>query len=315
MSDMRSYLRVLQNPFDFMPCRLGGENMQPSGLATMNVRGILPFASTISIVVYPWAQNGFLAGAGTPTAGLYTYAINSGFNFPGGPSLAALAAEGRIIAAGIRVTSVDNSNNNQGVITIGCLPRNQSGTSGSGIDQDGLPFAATGTSTQGAVQFNNYLQTESYPLRCGATAVWRPQDPLDFTFRDTPVLSVTSAVPSGTDLTPVFVIGVQGGNATGSLLIEIVSHIEYTVSSGVTGVISTGEGNMSDDQIVKVAKAAFRGLTDSTFEGVRGGLDSAISQGVKLLPGGLGQAASLGYGALKGAASNAYAYYSATNST
>jgi hypothetical protein len=275
-SDMAQYQRVLSNPWDEMPVRLGGENMQPSGIATMNARGILALSGTgnTSIVVYPWAQQSLLSsGSASPT---YTYAVNANFSFPGGASLDALAAEGRIIAAGIRITSIDNANNNQGVVTIGCLPRNQVATPNVGNDADGIPFAATTTATQGYAQFFNYLQTESYPLRCGASAVWRPQDPLDFTFREVGVLGPVANFASGADLTPCFVIGITGASTTGNVLVELVSHIEYTVSSGTTGVVATGDGNMSEADVYSVAKQTFKGLTDSTFEGTtKGLLDSA----------------------------------------
>jgi hypothetical protein len=276
MSDTAKYRAVLLNPFDCMPVRMGGENMQPTGIATLSVRGIQTYTTNCSIVVYPWAQNSYMI-SNTAGSGPYTYALLSAFNFPGGASLANIAAEARVIAAGIRVISIDNANNNQGVLTIGCLPRNQAATGGANNDADGIPFSSSTTATQGYSQFYNYLQTESYPLREGASAVYRPQDPLDFTFRDVPVLSTSTVVP-GNDLVPPFVVGVAGGSATGSLLIEIIAHIEYTVSSGAIGVIGTGDSSISSQGIVDVVKTSFRDMVDTTFSGVRGGLLNAATQ-------------------------------------
>jgi hypothetical protein len=313
LASMRAYQNVLCNPFDNVPVRLGGENMQPSGLATLSCRGIIALTTgSLSAVFYPWATQPLVITSSVSSSGPYTYTA-SGLLFPGGPSLAAIAAEGRVVAAGIRVTSIDNSNNNQGVITIGCLPRNQVNPNLLGTDADGLPWTATTAATQAAPQFYNYLQTESYPLRNGCSGFWKPEDPLDFTFREIPILNITGAAssPYGLDLTPCVVVGIQGANTTAQILVELISHIEYTVSAGTTGVVDTGYGDMTEQQIIDVNRGTFMGKINSVIEGVTGGfLDAASTvassyigpKGMKLLTDGSSALAS-----------SASSYFSNTN--
>jgi hypothetical protein len=267
--EMQQYIRNLRDPFGTIPVRLGGENMQPTGIATLSARGLITTAGGFaSFVWYPWAQNSLFE---SPTAAApYVYSLVTGFNFPGGPSLSAIAAEARIVSAAIRVSSVDNQSTNQGILTIGALPRNVAGAANN-LDADGIPYSGTSMATQGYTQFYNYLQTESFPLRSGASCFWTPQDPLDFTFRDTPILSPSLIAP-GSDLVPPIVFGIQGGASGGcNLMIELISHIEYTVSSGTTGVVSTGNGNMSTDQNIKAVRSAFQNAIDTAIEGVSGG--------------------------------------------
>lgn len=269
--------------------------MQPTGIATMTRRGVFDMtgASSLSIVVYPRAISPMLASVSTGAA--YTYTIQTAFNWPGGPSLSAIAAGGRIIAAGIRVTCINNQANNQGVITLGCLPRNQIGAAGN--DLDGIPYTASTASTQGFNEFFNYLQTESYPLATGASTFWRPEDPLDFTFRDLGVLQDPAAGPVGTELTPPFVVGISGASAATQLMVELITHIEYTVSSGTAGVVSTGSGTMSQDELIGAARV-MAGRTNTTMQGVVGGLKQLAYDG----------AARLGEAALQ----QAGAYFSST---
>lgn len=278
-SDMRDYMNVLVNPWDMIPCRLGGETMAPSGIATL----VLRFSQTASSagnysgVFWPTAGNTsnnpllFSTSASAP----YTYA-NQGV-FPGSSSLASIATGGRVVAAGVRVLTLNSSTNNQGIVHIGCLPREA--YNGSAVNTiNGFPFTPGTTATQGFNEFANYLSTESYPLKCGASAVYRPQDPLDFTFR----ALITDGYEGDSvdiiqELQPFFVYGVTGAAANAVLFFEVVLHIEYTVSEGSVGVIGTGMGNMSAQGLIDSAKGVFAGLVDSTFEGVAGGMRKAAT--------------------------------------
>jgi len=284
--------------------------MQPSGLATLSNRSVLTLnAGLLSVVAYPFANGGTLLAFAAPVAGVYTYVNSPTTAFPGGPGLQALAEEGRVVAYGIRVVSLDNANNNQGLITLGCLPRPQvANTSDPTITADGFPNRPTTTATQGQQQFNNYLQTETYPLKDGASAFWRPQDPLDFTFRDAPIVSGAGGgnLLAGVDLSPFFVIGIQGAATNANILIEQVLHIEYTVSSGVLGVISTGTGDMSSQDVTSVVKTVFSDAVDTTMAGVTGGFQKALTAGTQAV----GRALRSG---LSSAAKAAATYYGATN--
>jgi hypothetical protein len=284
--DARHYACVLSNPFDCLPVRLGGENMQPSGIATLTWRGLISVPSNgfLSTVFYPWANTPLLSSGSASSP--YTYAAISG-PYPGSSALASIAPNGRVIASGLRVVTTASATNNQGVLTIGCLPRSALLASGGGLTIDGFPATALATATQGFNEFFNYLQTESYPLKDGASVFWRPEDPLDFTFRDIIILGNSNASPQE-DLTPFIVVGVSGAAASSQLLFEIITHIEYTVTSGTTGVVNTGMGNMGAQQIIDTAKSVFANAIDSTIPGVAGGLHKGLTAaGQKLLTSGI----------------------------
>jgi len=286
-ADALQYMRVLSNPWDDVPVRLGGETMQPSGIATLVLRlqFALPASGESSFVFYPYAgqlgSSSSILASPSPNAP-YTY--TSTFGFPGAPALSSLATGGRIIAAGVRVVTTASSLDNSGILTIGCLPRESVSSvlgASSGVTDGGFPFILNTTvATQGKNEFLNYLSTESYPLKCGASAVWRPEDPLDFTFRRMIVSGPEQISPQ--DLTPFFVVGVTGALGSSVLLMEFVTHIEYTVSEGTTGVINTGMGNMGQQTIIDSAKRVFGGLVDSTFEGVSGAFVKGATQAASL---------------------------------
>jgi hypothetical protein len=297
--DMRAYYEVLSNPWDMVPVRLGGECMAPTGIATLVSRftQTCSAAGNMSVVFWPTAGNTannpvlFSTTASSP----YTYANLSIFN--GSTSLAAIATGGRVVAAGIRCVSLNSSTNNQGIIHIGCLPREAYNGSASNT-VNGFPFVPSTTATQGFNEFANYLSTESYPLKCGASAVYRPQDPLDFTFRALIVDGYEAdSVDVYQELEPFFVVGITGAASSSPMFFEISLHIEYTVSEGSTGVIGTGMGKLSAQGIIDTAKEAFNGLVDSTFEGVSGGLRNAATTFTTLAAANLARQAAAASGA------------------
>jgi hypothetical protein len=287
--DARLYRQVLSNPWEPIPVRLGGETMQPSGIATCTTRFTITTSSVgnQSFVYYPWADSPFIESNSADAP--YSYNATSFGKFPQGPSMSFIATGGRIIAAGIRVTSLQNSTADQGLITIGCLPRETVDVVGTdGLTQGGFPYFTTTTATQGFNEFMNYLGTETYPFRCGASAVWRPEDPLDFTFRSQ--VTSSASVPdvgSLTPLIPFFVVGISGTATGASVLVELISHIEYTITEGTTGVVNTGMGSMSSIDSFKTAKSLFAGLVNTSFEGITGGLANV---GGRLLDAGIASA-------------------------
>jgi hypothetical protein len=269
-SDYSMYRCVLSNPFDCVPVRLGGETMQPTGLATLTWRGQIATsaAGNLSLVFYPWAASPLLGS--TSAASNYTYTVISG-PYPGSSSLAGLAPNARVVASALRVCTTTSATNNQGIVTIGSLPRSAVG-SGTNLTIDGFPTGAATAATQGFNEFFNYLQTESYPLKDGASAFWKPEDPLDFTFRDILVTGISNIGPQE-DISPFIVVGVTGAQASSNLLVELITHLEYTVTTGTTGVVDTGYGRMSQQGLIDSVKSVFSGAIDSTISGVVGGLD------------------------------------------
>jgi hypothetical protein len=264
--------------------------MQPSGLATLTSRFQVAVSSTgnLSLVFYPWADAPVLGS--TTAQAPYSYNRETQAAFPGASSLGSIATGGRVVAAGIRVFTLSSATNDQGLITIGCLPRDTINNASDFLTNGGFPYDGTTTvATQGFNEFNNYLSTESYPLRCGASAVYRPEDPLDYTFRTLITSSGFVDVSTfGTPLLPFFVVGVTGADNSSVLFCEIIAHIEYTVNEGTTGVVNTGMGNMDSVGSFASAKSIFSGFVDSTFQGVTGGLSTAAAAAGKRLAGGDG---------------------------
>jgi len=264
---------LLVNPWDNVPVRLGGETMQPSGIATCVTRFTAATDSTngcYSLCFYPWANNPLMESNSVNAP--YSY-NGTAFVFPQGPSLASIATGGRIVAAGLRVTSLQSATNDQGLITIGCLPRDSGSNTLANCSLGGFPIYTTAVATQGFNEFANYLSCQSFPFRCGASAVWRPEDPLDFEFR-TQVISnsATADIQAFTPLVPFIVCGISGTATSAKFLVELTTHIEYTINEGTTGVVNTGMGNMTSIDSFSAAKRVFGGLVNTAFQGITGGL-------------------------------------------
>jgi hypothetical protein len=287
--DIVKYLMCLNNPFDNLPVRLGGETMMPTGLATFIRRGsvTLPAGGNYSIVCFP-GQTGILVSA--TTAAPYTYA--GAVSGPNPTAFKAVANEARIIAAGLRVTTMAPATSNGGIITMGCLPRDRLAVawSATAYTSQGFPYGTSATPanvTQGSNEFFQYIQTEQYPLRAGASAVYRPEDPYDYIFHD--YLVDENAFQANEDITPFFVCGITGAGASTNVFIEAITHMEYTVKPSFTGIINTEVGQMSTVQSFGAAKALLGEAQTTAYEGVDGGYkkESAFRKiakgGVKLI--------------------------------
>jgi hypothetical protein len=289
MTDIAKYLQCLNNPFDNLPVRLGGETMMPTGLATFTQRGtvVLPAGGNYSIVKWP-NQNWILVSASLNNPYTYAKAIS-------GPSLSAFMAvanEARVVAAGIRVSTMAPATSNGGILSIGCLPRDRlaAAYAATVATSLGFPYGDNPTPascTQGANEIFQYIQTEQYPLREGGSAIYRPEDPYDYIFHDYNV--DPTAIQALEDVCPFFVCGVVGASASTNLFIECVTHMEYTVKPSFTGIINTELGQMSTVQSFGAAKALLGEAQTTGYPGVDGGYhkESAFRQiakgGVKLL--------------------------------
>jgi hypothetical protein len=288
-SSAYAYQCVLNDPFNCIPVRLGGECQMPTGTATLTSRGVYTPASgtAFSLVLYPWAQAGFMASLSTAVGGPYTYSVGAtGLpqGYPTGAALQVVANGARIIAAGVRIASLASATNDSGVFTIGCLPRETVNGTSASLTDGGFPFTGTTTATQGYNEFLNYLQTESYPAKMGASAFYRPQDPLDYTFRNQPIININTPA-ANSELTPFFVIGASGLVAGQSYIIEQILHVEYTVSDSITGLINTDMGDMSIQDQVSAPRLLFEGKTDTSKSGVEGGfkrLLGYVDKGVRI---------------------------------
>jgi len=284
--DYDMYHCVLNNPFDCLPVRLGGEMMQPSGIATLSWRGQISTsaAGNLSLVYYPWGINPLLVS--TSAASPYGYTVQAG-PYPGSGALVSLAPNGRVIASALRIVTTASATNNQGIVTIGCLPRSNVQAAGTtAVTTDGFPITTTLAATQGFNEFFNYLETESFPLKDGSSAFYRPQDPLDYTFRDV-TIGGNGVLELGEDLQPFIVVGITGAAASSIQLVEVITHIEYTVTTGTTGVVNTGQGRMSQQGLIDSARSVFGDALNSVVAGVTGGLRGVAAYGVGRLVGAL----------------------------
>jgi len=143
------------------------------------------------------------------------------------------------------------------------------------VSEGGFPIGITSVSanvipncTQGFNEFDDYDFTCAHPLKDGAAAFYECQDPQSLIFvPDRLREQLMNTTGSGASSTPVqnaspivdpfFVVGLQGV-ATGTVVVfEMFLNLEYTVSSGASGIISTQCGSMSDDQIFHVNKRVF----------------------------------------------------------
>jgi hypothetical protein len=289
--DVRKYMCTLNDPFNCPPVRLGAGCLVPTGLATLYVSIVLNVGTGISLVIYPrpWAP---ILASTAATGSTYTYASTTA-SFPQLASLQALANAARVISCGVKVTSSSNATNDSGIIVSGLLPRDPfspftaAGTPTVTVNnttENGLPFIDTTTATLGAQQFLDFEQTEAFAFRKGATVFFRPEDPVDLTFRNYGFMadyragSVTTVHTEDLQMSePCFVVGLTG-TATGSTaLLEMVLHVEYTTGPFVNSVVNTGTGTMTNDNVINTVKAVFGAATNVAKQGIAAGFNAAVS--------------------------------------
>jgi len=241
-----------------------------------------------SFVIYPRPWNPILTSA-TASGSTYTYAATN--TFPQLASLQSLANAARTISCGLKVTSTSNATNDSGMLVSGLMPRDPfspfsvattPAVAANTITENGLPFTGTAVATQGAAQFLNYEQTESFAFRKGITVFYKPQDPTDYQFRNYGFMSDYNAAPAvrSEDMQmsePFFVVGAVG-TATGStMLVELVLHVEYTTGPFVNSVVNTDMGTLTEDNLSSAARAVFGAVTNVAKEGISAGFNAAVT--------------------------------------
>jgi hypothetical protein len=213
------------------------------------------------------------------------------------------------------------------VLTAGLLPRDEYDpftivTSGGvtvygeqSLTVNGLMFNITSSGAVSNIGYNEFLsfeQTEAYALRKGVSAFYRPQDPLDFTFRNTYLLNdpATAQISGATPVQdtneqpgqPCFVVGITGGTSSSTFLLEMILHVEYTTGPFVSAVVNTGRGSLTADQCQFAAERVFGSATNVVREGISTVFNAAIRGAA-----GVGSAA---FGNMANRASN---YFSSTD--
>jgi hypothetical protein len=281
--DEKAYMCCLNDPFNCPPVRLGAGCSQPTGLATLYTSGVIVTTSASSIVVWPRVFDTVLVSStsGPP----YTYTV-AGVVFQQTADLQARANGARVVAMGVRLTSIASATNDAGLVVAGLLPRDDivPGSSTTDNTVNGLPIDATTTATQGVTTFLNFEQTESFALRKGVSVFWRPLDPVDFTFRNWGTIDTlgTGELPENFCGNPV-VIGIQNATTSAPTLLEVVLHLEYTQGPFVSSVANMGRGRMSTPFVEAAADNVFGISTNTVKEGISGGfraIGGAIAGGV-----------------------------------
>lgn len=327
--DERKYMCTLNDPFNCPPVRLGAGCSQPTGLATLYSTTVFtPGATQMAIFVWPRSSDPFLTTTGTSNP--YTYATGSlPSSFPQASSLATIANAARVVSMGVKVTSSSSATNDNGVVTMGLLPRDPVAvqvTSGSLVvlpttTVNGLPLFATTSASVGSPEILNFEQTESFALRKGATAFWRPLDPLDFEFNEIAVNNPYSAgggaggaIPSQAIVGNPIVIGLTGISTSSTVMLEVVLHLEYTKGPFVASVVNVGTGTMTSSFVERAADIVFGANTNTVREGITSGFQAAGNAIGGAIAGGVGRAIGSTIGRAAGNITNRLAnYFSSTD--
>jgi hypothetical protein len=181
---------------------------------------------------------------------------------------------------GVRVTSLANATNDGGLVTAGLCPRDNyipvtfSGTSSPTLayptnTENGLPFVASTTATIGVNEMLDFDFTEPFPVRCGTTVFWKPEDPLDFTFKDVGQVVVPNNNPDEIQASyPAILVGVTGAASASTFLLEVVLHVEYTQGPFVASSQNLGTGKNTADQLMATTRSIFGQATSTAIKGL-----------------------------------------------
>jgi hypothetical protein len=276
--DARAYACCLNDPFNCPPVRLGAGCKIPTGLATLfTTFNYTTTVANTSFQIWPRPFDPILVSTTQTPGGPYVYTL--GPTFPQQAQLATIANGVRVVAAGLKITSTASAANDNGLVVSGLLPRdnfspNALNPSGPSITQNtttenGLAMFPTSTALLGFNEFLNLDQTESFAARKGATIWYRPEDPLDFTFKSLGFLKAISIQDEDIQIaTPSFAVGLVGAAVGSTFLFELVLHVEYTTGPFVPSIMNAGMGNLTADGLQSIASAIFKTATNTAREGI-----------------------------------------------
>lgn len=283
-SSMKAYLACLDNPFDNAPARSGVDCGLPTALCTFYRRFTQQTNSngSYSTVVHPRISSPNLSSSsnGAP----YTYV--GGVDFNQTPAAQAVFSKGRVCSMGLRIRPLQPSTADQGRLSIGLLPAE------SITDIANMPgWGTSGTFNYGFQEFAGLPTVSTYSFKDGASVYWRPQDPNSFVFQGTLInpSSSTDALDALQSV-PFFVMGLSNTAPTASFDVEMVLHMECTIVSGYTGVISAQSSPVAYPPATllnKVKEQFGHNLNKASHSGTIGGLLGNIAKaGIGFLTGG-----------------------------
>jgi len=171
---------------------------------------------------------------------------------------------------------------------------------------NGTVYPYNSTATQGSFEFPSYDFTDTIPLKDGAAVFWLPEDSQTFTFApdrlrqtkqfvsttSSTVANVATAGQAGNAtpiMDPFFLVGVQGA-AVGTIVnIEVYLNLEYTVTSGASGIIETTAGVLSENQLLSVVRRVGGNLQNTVEPNPEASLgDKLMSAGKSVVRSGIG---------------------------
>jgi hypothetical protein len=225
MSPVQKLIMSVLNPWEVSACIPDGS--KGTGCFTIRELGVITTGATGSagsVILIPQSPYGMFAIDGSSNSATYTVAGNFA-DASGIATAAALFKACRCVSAGVRLTYVGNTINDQGVITA------------AQIGPQVVYSTTFNTGTPGTINSNSqWIHQE--PLRNGIEVTWRPDDEMDYAkFVDLN----TGSVSTGTERTkPGIFIGLDRLATAGACAInyEIVANFEGVY--GTQGVIAGG---------------------------------------------------------------------------
>jgi len=274
LQHLAAYMRCLNDPFNEPPARPGVGCALPTGLFTAYLRQTFTTsgAGTGSFVFIPSRLQNPIVTSGTASAP-YSFGTAGISPFPQFSAINALYEKARILAAGVRLIPLQNSTNDQGLVSTALIPGLRTA--------DVINFGQTTTiaATQGFNEYSNYPQTLQSPFKIGATTLWRPQDPNSFVFREAPMSDNVSGIADSLQNQPFMVAGFSGTAASAQFIAEFIVHFEGTIAAGNAGVIDLQRAPPTSElQALKAADLVFGTDNRTTYPGFS---DTMISASAK----------------------------------
>jgi hypothetical protein len=302
------YLRTLNNPFTYPPCRPGVDTALPTGLCTSYLRSVITTsgAGNCSMVFYPGRVNNpfmYSSSAGAP----YTFGA-AAVQPAQSAQITSLYEKVRVLACGVRIRPVQPATANQGTITAALLGSER------GSDTVAYGIVTTAAATFGFNEYGNFQSSVMVRFADSACAFWRPQDPNSFVFSETALTDSLTAVNTIQGV-PFIVMGIAGAAATANFIVELVIHYEGYILGGNAGVIAVDKAPATAfntviggvDKIMPSNVTAKSGSGDNGFNEFQSPSKPATTKGSKwTVPeviGGVASGAKAGYEAYQAAVS------------
>lgn len=255
-SQMRQYMRCLNDPFSEPPCRPGVGCALPTGLFTCYQRFPVVVNNFISMVFMPNRLQ-FPVMVSTTGAAPYSYG-NLSPNYPQYTTISQLYEKARLLAGGFRLIPTMPSLTDGGSVTSALIPSIRVS------DVVNFGQVLTTAAIYGVNEYPNFPESLVTPFKVGASVYWRPQDPNSFVFKESPITDSSTGSASSSFIqetlqgVPFIVMSIAGMSTNAQFTVEIISHFEGTIAAGNTGVIDLQRANpVTDSSAIAAADRVF----------------------------------------------------------